>query len=211
MLLLLNVVDWGMKKLLFLLLFIPFVNLNAQNFSGNWGYRINGNEINVYGDEIQNQNNGGRTGTLKVAIWATNSGYYGGTINGYKLYEYTLEPLEAGRYYYDVSNTGWCTYPPSGSYSLTIALLEYISYDYKIVDYQTFANNNSIEQSNVAATLLKIQERKTSKGTAYAVLKLTDLTSVFELFVFSDVLDSNREILMEGSSLILTLIKSIIL
>ena len=80
--------------------------------------------------------------------------------------------------------------------------------DYKIVDYQTFADNNSIEQSNVAATLLKIQERKTSKGTGYAVLKLTDLTSVFELFVFSDVLESNREILKEGSSLILTLIKS---
>ena len=32
-----------------------------------------------------------------------------------------------------------------------------------------------IKESNVAATLLKIQERKTSKGNAYAVLKLTDL------------------------------------
>ena len=56
--------------------------------------------------------------------------------------------------------------------------------------------------------MLKISERKTSKGNSYAVLKLTDLTSVFELFIFSDTLELYREILKEGSSLILTLIKS---
>ena len=56
---------------------------------------------------------------------------------------------------------------------------------------------------------MKVQERKTAKGTAYGVLKLTDLTSVFELFIFSDVLELNRENLKEGTSLILTLIKSI--
>ena len=53
-----------MKKLLFLLI-LPLINLNAQNFSGSWGYKIDGKEITVYGDKIQNQNNGGRTGTLK--------------------------------------------------------------------------------------------------------------------------------------------------
>ena len=46
-----------MKKILFILFIISFVKLGAQNFSGSWGYRINGNEINVYGDKIQNQNN----------------------------------------------------------------------------------------------------------------------------------------------------------
>jgi len=81
--------------------------------------------------------------------------------------------------------------------------------DYKIIDYQTFNNTNDKKDANIAATLLKIQERKTAKGNSYAVLKLTDLTSVFELFIFSDILDLNREILKEGSSLILTLVKSI--
>ena len=57
--------------------------------------------------------------------------------------------------------------------------------------------------------MLKFQERKTAKGNSYAVLKLTDLTSVFELFIFSDVLELNRGILQEGSSLILTLFKNI--
>ena len=81
--------------------------------------------------------------------------------------------------------------------------------DYNIKDFQTFNNSEDVKNSNIAATLLKIQERKTSKGNAYAVLKLTDLTSVFELFIFSEVLETNRENLKEGSSLILTLVKSI--
>ena len=81
--------------------------------------------------------------------------------------------------------------------------------DYNIHDYLTFNTNDDLKESNIAATLLKIQERKTAKGNAYAVLKLTDLTSVFELFIFSDILELNREILKEGNSFILTLVKSI--
>ena len=81
--------------------------------------------------------------------------------------------------------------------------------DYNIIDFQSFNNKEESKDANVASTLLKIQERKTAKGNSYAVLKLTDLTSVFELFIFSDLLDLNREILKEGSSIILTLAKSI--
>ena len=81
--------------------------------------------------------------------------------------------------------------------------------DYKITDYSNFISKDDLKDSNIAATLLKVQERKTAKGNSYAVLKLTDLSSVFELFIFSDVLELNREILKEGSSLILTLFKNI--
>ena len=80
--------------------------------------------------------------------------------------------------------------------------------DYNLTDYQNFNTNEEFYNTNIAATLLKIQERKTAKGTAYAILKLTDLTSVFELFIFSDILESNRQILKEGESIILTLVKS---
>ena len=80
--------------------------------------------------------------------------------------------------------------------------------DYKIIDYIDFNHNDESKEANVAATLLKVQERKTAKGNSYAVLKLTDLNSVFELFIFSDMLELNREILKEGNSLIITLNKS---
>ncbi len=81
--------------------------------------------------------------------------------------------------------------------------------DYRIADYSSFISKEDLKDSNIAATLLKVQERKTAKGNSYAVLKLTDLSSVFELFIFSDVLELNREILKEGTSLILTLSKNI--
>jgi DNA polymerase-3 subunit alpha len=81
--------------------------------------------------------------------------------------------------------------------------------DYKIVDYVKFNLDDSIKDANIAATLLKITERKTAKGNSYGVIKFTDLSSVFELFIFSDTLELNREVLIEGNSLIITLIKTI--
>ena len=81
--------------------------------------------------------------------------------------------------------------------------------DYRIIDYSKFNSVDDIKNSNIAATLLKLQEKKTAKGNSYAILKLTDLTSVFELFIFSDILELNREVLIEGNSLILTLVKNI--
>ena len=126
-----------MKKLTLLLLFVPFLSVCAQNFSGNWGYKIDGNYITLYGDKIDNQNNGGRSGTLKIAVYATDYPYSGGYLSGYLLYEYALGTLEAGYYYSDVSKTGWCTYPPKGTYSLSIILLEYTYSNYEVVDYIT--------------------------------------------------------------------------
>jgi len=81
--------------------------------------------------------------------------------------------------------------------------------DYKIVDYVKVNLDDNIKEANIAATLLKITERKTAKGNSYGIIKFTDLTSVFELFIFSDILELNRDVLVEGSSLIITLIKTI--
>ncbi len=79
----------------------------------------------------------------------------------------------------------------------------------EIIDYIEFNSNEEIKESNIAATLLKVQERKTSRGNSYAILKLTDLKSVFEIFIFSDILELNRKILIEGNSLIISLFKNI--
>jgi len=80
--------------------------------------------------------------------------------------------------------------------------------DFKINDYNKFISDNNLKEQNVAATLLKLQEKKTSKGNSYAIIKFTDLSSVFELFVFSDILESHRDILVEGNSFIITLLKN---
>ena len=77
------------------------------------------------------------------------------------------------------------------------------------MNYNNFGSNNDIKECNIAATILKIQERKTSKGNSYAIIKLTDLSGVFEIFIFSELLELNRSILLEGNSLLFTLNKSL--
>ena len=56
--------------------------------------------------------------------------------------------------------------------------------------------------------MLKIQEKKTQKGNSYAIVKLSDLSGVFELFIFSDVYELNRDKLIEGNSLMITIMKN---
>ena len=79
---------------------------------------------------------------------------------------------------------------------------------YNITNYEDFENRKDILSSNLACTVLKVQEKKTQKGSSYAIIKFSDLSNVFELFIFSDIFEKNREILYEGNSLMITLIKN---
>ena len=79
---------------------------------------------------------------------------------------------------------------------------------YKIQNFNSFISSTSNE-TILAATIMKIQEKKTQKGNPFAIIKFSDLGGVFELFVFSEILDQNRDILNEGKSLLITVIKDI--
>ena len=79
---------------------------------------------------------------------------------------------------------------------------------YNITGYDYFENNKDILSSNIACTILKVQEKKTQKGSSYGIVKFSDLTNVFEVFIFSEIFELNRQYLIEGNSLMLTLIKN---
>ena len=81
--------------------------------------------------------------------------------------------------------------------------------EYNITKYSDFISNNNQLESMVAATILKIQEKKTQKGTSYAIIKFSDLGGIFELFVFSDIFELNRENIKDGKSVIITLSKNL--
>ena len=89
-----------------------------------------------------------------------------------------------------------------------LAQFKNIFKQYKIINFDDFSNENENIEQNIAATVLKVQEKKTQKGNSYAIVKFSDLSVSFELFVFSDVFEKNRNILIEGSSLIITIIKN---
>jgi DNA polymerase-3 subunit alpha len=59
----------------------------------------------------------------------------------------------------------------------------------------------------VAGTIMAIQEKKSAKGTPYGIVKFSDKKGEFELFLFAEILVSNREKMKESESFILTLQK----
>ena len=66
------------------------------------------------------------------------------------------------------------------------------------------------EQKNecfLAGTIMSIKEKKTSKGNSFAIIKFSDLSKVFELFIFSEILEKNRSSLIEGKSFLITVVR----
>ena len=80
---------------------------------------------------------------------------------------------------------------------------------YNVIKFNDFINNNDLKECLIAATVLKIQEKKNQKGLSYAILKLSDLGGVFELFIFSDLFEQKRDIMKEGVSFFLNVHKNI--
>ena len=72
--------------------------------------------------------------------------------------------------------------------------------------FKEFENSNVLD-SFVAGTIMSIKEKKTSKGTPFAIIKFSDQSKVFELFLFSEILEVNRNKLIESKSFLLNIVK----
>ena len=55
---------------------------------------------------------------------------------------------------------------------------------------------------------MSIQEKKSAKGTPFAIVKLSDNKGEFELFLFAEILIQNRDKIKESESFVLTLLKA---
>ena len=99
-------------------------------------------------------------------------------------------------------------YEAIGFYMSNHPLNEYkdILYQYKVKSFKEF-NEGKVIESHVAGTIMQVKEKKTLKGNSFAIVKFSDLSNVFELFLFSEVLEQNRNNLKEGKSFLLTVVK----
>ena len=70
-------------------------------------------------------------------------------------------------------------------------------------EFETALENESF----LSGTIMSVKEKKTSKGTSFAIIKFSDLSKMFELFLFSEILEKNRKNLTTGKSFLLTVIK----
>ena len=66
---------------------------------------------------------------------------------------------------------------------------------------------DSDKQSFLAGTIMSIKEKKTAKGNSFGIVKFSDLSKVYELLIFSELLENNRKNLIPGKSFLLTVIK----
>ncbi len=93
----------------------------------------------------------------------------------------------------------------------------YIS-SHPLTEYKDFFKQLKIKEFNkyysqddneglVAGTLMSISEKKSSKGTPYAIVKFSDVNGEFELFLFAEILIKNRDKLKESESFVITLQK----
>tara|TARA_B100000963_G_scaffold361522_1_gene397415 strand:+ start:83 stop:3499 length:3417 start_codon:yes stop_codon:yes gene_type:complete len=77
---------------------------------------------------------------------------------------------------------------------------------FKVTTYKEFLVNNENE-ALVAGTIMSIQEKKSAKGTPFAIVKFSDNEGEFELFLFAELLVNNRDKIKESESFVLTLQK----
>ena len=75
-----------------------------------------------------------------------------------------------------------------------------------IISFNQFVENDKNE-GLVAGTIMSLQEKKSAKGTPYAIVKFSDKKGEFELFLFSEILVNNRNKLKESESFVLNLQK----
>ena len=66
---------------------------------------------------------------------------------------------------------------------------------------------NNESEALVAGTIMSIQEKKSARGTPFAIVKFSDNVGEFELFLFAEILINNRDKIKESESFVLTLQK----
>src|SRR5271170_6267279 len=84
-----------MLFVLLCLLLFSGVGANASDvvFIGEEDWAINGSTIGLTSAEVDNETDGGESGTLELIVWATTYPYEGGSIYGYALGTYVLGQL----------------------------------------------------------------------------------------------------------------------
>ncbi|MGV3658017.1 MAG: hypothetical protein ACO1NX_08680 [Chitinophagaceae bacterium] len=137
----------------FLFVLALFVGLAASGqmsrtyigFVGNFTYNFD-NEFRkgtIKLPKISNKRSGGKSGTLKLEVWLTETKYYGALRwEGYRLFTKSLGTLQGGWAFNDLKyDFEWDMKPPTGTYYVSFILSEYNptdGKDYVLADYLSF-------------------------------------------------------------------------
>lgn len=98
-----------------------------------------GSLVTMSVDRIDNLELFGVSGSLRLEYWAFPSPFTGAFQSGYEIATANLGQLEAGYYFYDVSETVPAILPPFGFYCPSLVLTEYTASGYVARDWVNFS------------------------------------------------------------------------
>jgi hypothetical protein len=114
------------------------------SFVGDVSWLAGNNKVKVYAEQILNARESGRSGILRLRLWATSTRYNGGDdiLQGYPMMTKRVGRVNAGQYISNYSRGTTFHPPPPGEYYVTMTLEEYVSGLWNIVDYITFVDKS---------------------------------------------------------------------
>jgi hypothetical protein len=99
--------------------------------------------VDIFADAISNPREFGRSGVLRIRLWATSEPYNGGILQGYPLATKRVGRVTAGFSLDDFSGrTHFRPPPPDDYYYVTMTLEELVRGRWEIADYFTFPDLN---------------------------------------------------------------------
>jgi DNA polymerase-3 subunit alpha len=78
---------------------------------------------------------------------------------------------------------------------------------YNVKRFSDISENDLNREFVLSGTLMAVQEKKTAKGQPFAIIKLSDLSRMYELFIFSEILLANRDKMNPGNSFLINIVK----
>ena len=112
-------------------------------FVGDISWLSGNHRVQIFAEQILNARASGRSGILRVRLWATSTPYGGEpTLQGFPMATKRVGRVTAGFYLQNFSKTTFFRPPPPGEYCVTMTLEEFVRGKWNIVDFVTFPDTS---------------------------------------------------------------------
>ena len=113
------------------------------SFVGDVSWLAGNNKVKVFAEQILNERESGRSGILRIRLWATSVPYMeGDVLQGFPMMTKRVGRVNAGQYIPNYSRGTTFFAPPRGKYYVTMTLEEFVGGLWNIVDFVTFADQS---------------------------------------------------------------------
>jgi len=118
------------------------VTLTDVILNGTWSFTAycNGQETNLIGGTVYNNDIEYTSGSMRMRLFYSTTGYLGGSISGWAIFTYMFASvLSPGQQYATIDlYSPWTDTPPTGTYYPTLLLEEHYQGQFYIIDYLNF-------------------------------------------------------------------------